>query len=107
MPLPAGAREMYLANDQQALVSYLRRTEREARLDVALASMTMPVLLFAGERDEERLRDSRIAAKTLPDAQVVVIPDEGHASTIARADKVLPVILRFLARVTGGDAIAA
>ena len=42
MPLPPGVREMYLANDHQALVAYLRRTQREPSHEAALARMTMP-----------------------------------------------------------------
>jgi pimeloyl-ACP methyl ester carboxylesterase len=107
MPLPPGVRDMYLANDTQAIVAYLRRTQREPSHEAALARMTMPVLLFAGEHDTDRLDNSRIAAARLSDATLAVIPDENHASTILRADKVLPHVLRFLARVTGELAEAA
>jgi pimeloyl-ACP methyl ester carboxylesterase len=107
MPLPPGVREMYLANDHQALVAYLRRTQREPSHEAALARMTMPVLLFAGEHDTDRLDNSTVAATRLPDATLAVIPGENHASTIIRADKVLPHVMRFLARVTGEEAQAA
>lgn len=106
-PLPPGVREMYLANDVQAIVPYLRRTQREPSHEAALAKMTMPVLLFAGEHDPERLHDSRIAAERLPNATLVVIPGENHGSTIIRADKVLPHVLRFLDEVCNERAQAA
>ena len=106
-PLPPGVREMYLANDAAALFACLHRTQREPSHEAALARMTMPVLLFAGERDADCLRDSRLAAGRLPNATLAVIPGEDHVSTIVRADKVLPHVLAFLARVTGGHARAA
>jgi len=107
MPLPPGVREMYLANDSKAIVAYLRRSQREPSHEAALARMTMPVLLFAGEHDTDRLDNSTVAATRLPDATLAVIPGEDHASTIIRAVKVLPHILRFLARVNGEQAEAA
>ncbi len=106
-PLPPGVREMYLANDARAIVAYLRRTQREPSHEAALARMTMPILLFAGEHDIDRLHNSRIAADRLPDATLAVIAGENHLSTIARVDNVLPHVLAFLARVYGEQARAA
>lgn len=110
MPLPLGIRDIYLANDAndpQAIVAYLRRAQREPSHEAALARMTMPVLLFAGEHDPDCLLDSHIAAVRLPGATLTIIPGENHTSTIARADKVLPHVLAFLARVTGSQSQAA
>ncbi len=107
MPLPPGVREMYLANDVQAIVPYLRRTQRELSHEAALAKMMVPVLIFAGEHDTEHLRDSRIAAERLPNATLIAIPGENHGSTVIRADKVLPHILRFLDDMTNDHAQAA
>ena len=89
------------------LVAYLRRTQREPSHEAALTRMPMPVLLFAGEHDTDRLDNSTVAATRQPDATLAIIPGENHASTIVRADKVLPHVMRFLARVTGEEAKAA
>jgi pimeloyl-ACP methyl ester carboxylesterase len=75
--------------------------------EAALARMTMPVLLFAGGHDLDGLRDARLTAGQLPDATLIIIPVENHATTIVRPDKVLPHILAFLARVTGAQPQAA
>jgi len=73
----------------------------------ALARMMVPVLLFAGEDDTDHLDNARIAAEWLPHATLAVIAGETHRSTISRADKVLPHILLFLARVCGEQSQAA
>lgn len=74
--------------------------------EAALARITVPVLLFAGEHDDH-LSDARLAADRLPDTTLAVIAGENHRSTIARADKVLPHVLRFLTRVSGERSQAA
>jgi pimeloyl-ACP methyl ester carboxylesterase len=91
--------QMFLGNDSRALVPYLRQIDREPGFDDgALSRVQVPVLLFAGARDHERLADSRAAAAILPSAELAVIPDSDHESTLAQVDVVLPCVLEFLNR---------
>ena len=98
-------RQVLLGNDPRALVPYLRQTDQEPGLDdSALSRVQTPVLLFAGEHDHERLADSRAATNILPDAELLVIADGDHESTLAQVDVVVPYVRTFLdrgARPTG------
>jgi pimeloyl-ACP methyl ester carboxylesterase len=99
-PIPNGLRALFRMNDEAALASYLRRTEEEPGFpETSLARLTMPILLFAGQHDEERLADSAEAGSALPDARLVVIPGEDHQSTLMSRHKVLPPVESFLAGV--------
>jgi pimeloyl-ACP methyl ester carboxylesterase len=103
--VPPAVRAAYLANDVQALVPYFRRSDREPSVEEALPAMTLPTLLFVGKRDRERFADSHRAAGLLPAVAFAVIPDEDHASTLLRRDKVLPHVTAFLDRVAQRPAI--
>jgi pimeloyl-ACP methyl ester carboxylesterase len=98
-PLPDDLRATFLDNDPRSLVPYLRQMEQDESLVGSLTRMTMPVLLFVGERDHERLEASRLAASLLPHAELVFIHGETHASMLLRSDKMLPLISSFLQRV--------
>jgi pimeloyl-ACP methyl ester carboxylesterase len=92
-------RQVLLRNDPSALVPYLRQTDREPGFDDGIISrINVPVLLFAGARDHERLADSRAAAAILADAELVVIADSDHEAALARVDVVVPCALAFLNR---------
>jgi pimeloyl-ACP methyl ester carboxylesterase len=92
-------RQVLLGNDPRALVPYLRQMDREPGFDEsALSRVQQPVLLFAGERDHKRLSDSRAAASILPDAELLLIADGDHESTLAQVDVVVPHVRAFLNR---------
>jgi pimeloyl-ACP methyl ester carboxylesterase len=92
-------RAVFLGNDPRALVHYLRQIDREPGFDEEVISrVRLPVLLFAGERDPERLADSRAAAAILPGAELFVIADGDHESTLRRVDDVVPCVRAFLNR---------
>jgi len=84
-PVDPTVRAVFLGNNPRALVPYLRQTDREPGFDEELVSrIQVPVLLFAGECDRERLADSQAAAAILPDAEIFVIADGDHESTLRR-----------------------
>jgi pimeloyl-ACP methyl ester carboxylesterase len=90
-------RVVLLDSDPRALVAYLRQIEREPGFDErVLARIQLPVLLFAGERDQERLADSRAAAAILPTAELFVIARSDHESTLRRVDDVVPRVRAFV-----------
>lgn len=91
--------QTFLDNDPRALAPYLRQTDRDAGFDDrAVARIRLPVLLFAGERDHERLADSRIAAALVPEAELFVVADGDHESTLASVGDVVPRVRAFLNR---------
>ena len=92
-------RQVFLGGDPHVLVPYLRQTDREPGFDDnAVSRIQLPVLLFAGAGDHERLADSRAAAAMLPDAELAVIPDSDHASTLAQVEEVVRHVRAFLPR---------
>ena len=98
-PIDPNVRQVLLGNDRDAIVAYLRQSDREPGFDDGSVSrINVPVLLFAGERDHERLADSRAAAAILQDGELVLIPDSDHESTLAQVDIVLPRVRAFLKR---------
>jgi pimeloyl-ACP methyl ester carboxylesterase len=92
-------RALFLGNDPRALVPYLQQIDREPGFeDELVARIRLPVLLFAGERDYERLADSRAAAALLPDAELFVILDGDHESTLRRVAEIVQRVRVFLER---------
>lgn len=61
-----------------------------------LASLTMPVLLLAGELDEKYCRITGEMAGRMPKATMHVVPDAGHAVHVERPDAWLGHVTRFL-----------
>lgn len=91
--LPA-MRSRWLDNDLEALRALLQ--DREAN-DHALASMTMPFLLLAGELDP-RLTNVRQCASALPDATFFALPGCDHLASLTRGDLVIPHLKAFLSK---------
>jgi 3-oxoadipate enol-lactonase len=73
--------------------------EAFGRLDLTplLPNITAPTLVIAAGQDIVKpVRYSRLIADRIPNAELVVIPDAGHAVVIEKADEVNAAILRFL-----------
>jgi pimeloyl-ACP methyl ester carboxylesterase len=91
--------QVVLGNDPRAVVPYLRQMDRERCFDEsALSRVELPVLLFAGEHDHERLSDSRSAAAVLPNAELFVIADSDHDSAPRHVDDIVTRVRAFLHR---------
>jgi pimeloyl-ACP methyl ester carboxylesterase len=92
-------RAVFLANDPSALVPYLRQTDREPGFDDELVSrIQLPVLLFAGECDRERLADSQAAAAVLRNAEFFVLAGRDHESTLRQVVDIASRVRAFLDR---------
>lgn len=92
-------RQVLLRNDPRALVPYLRQVDRDPGFDEsALSRVQLPVLLFAGDHDHERLADSRAAQAILPRAELIVIANSDHESAPQRVDEVVRHVRLFLDR---------
>ena len=91
--------QTFLDNDPRMLVPFLRQIDREPGFDErAVARIQLPVLLFAGGRDHERLADSRAAAALIPEAQLFVVAGGDHESTPASVHDVVRRVRAFLDR---------
>ena len=68
--------------------------------EVAVASVTAPVLVLMGERDPD-FKDPAAEAAWIGeqlDAEIVMVPDAGHYPQSQRPDIVLPAVISFLNR---------
>ena len=94
-------REARLANDARGLAASLRGLGPGAQppLFDALPRVNVPVLLVAGALDERFVAAAHDLAGRLPQAEVRVIPDAGHAAHVERPDAFVRVVHEFLRRV--------
>jgi len=71
----------------------------------ALASIGVPALVIAGEKDKlTPLAAAERIADGIPRAELVVLADTGHIPMLERADEFNTLLRRFVLRVTTADA---
>ena len=61
-----------------------------------LASIQAPILIIQGDHDFVRIEHSVETYKTIPNAELAIIPDAGHFLLYWDQQKVIPVIETFL-----------
>ena len=59
-----------------------------------LGELEMPVTLIVGARDEKFARIARKMARTIPDAEVAVVPDTGHAVHLEAPEATAAIMAR-------------
>lgn len=82
-------------NDAKALLAVIQDRPDMSNI---LSSMTIPVLLYAGDKDNQCKLMER-CAKELPNAAFVSLPGLDHIEVIPRSDLVAPHIIHFLASI--------
>ncbi|WP_137724017.1 alpha/beta fold hydrolase [Prescottella subtropica] len=65
----------------------------------ALAAITAPTLVVVGEHEEIPRRHTELITGAIPGAQLVTIPDAGHACAAQRPDAFNAAVLAFLSRI--------
>jgi 2-succinyl-6-hydroxy-2,4-cyclohexadiene-1-carboxylate synthase len=96
--LPRGiadfAREDRLRNDPGGLATALRGLGQGAFEPVRdrLGELEMPVTVVAGEHDEKYVAIARRMVETIPDAQLILVPEAGHPLPLERPDAVAEAI---------------
>jgi pimeloyl-ACP methyl ester carboxylesterase len=71
----------------------------------ALAAVQQPTLIMVGEEDETFLPASLAMAATMPDAQLVVIPDAGHSPQFENPAAWLDALTTFLHQLASPKAV--
>ena len=101
-PLFAGLRDADVdtrSRDGEGLARSLESagtgTQRFLADDVA--TLTMPTLIICGQRDAKFLAAGRALLAALPQAQLAIVPDAGHAAHLEQPDYVAQLVLAFLA----------
>jgi pimeloyl-ACP methyl ester carboxylesterase len=94
-PLSSAQEERILRYDLKALLAV---AGDRGSLESVLPTMTMPCLLYVGEKDAV-FPLARRAAERMPNVTFVTLPGLGHGGVIERVDLVVPHIRQFLAGV--------
>jgi 2-succinyl-6-hydroxy-2,4-cyclohexadiene-1-carboxylate synthase len=96
-------RQARLANDARGLAASLRGLGPAAQpaLFDALPGVRVPVLLVAGALDLRFVELAQGLARRLPQAEVCVIPEAGHAAHLERPEAFARAVREFLRRVHG------
>ena len=103
LPISARDEEARRQNTVDGLASSLRLagTGTQEPLWDRLPSLSMPVLLVAGERDERFVATARRMASAIgPSASLHVLPDAGHACHREQEDAFSAVLLEWLGQGT-------
>ena len=83
--------------DADALIRFGKAIFAREEFVDQLRELELPTLVLVGAQDRSLPpRHSRTIADTVPGAQLVVIPDAGHLSTIEQPDAVNEVLLPFI-----------
>jgi 2-succinyl-6-hydroxy-2,4-cyclohexadiene-1-carboxylate synthase len=105
----AREREARLANDARGLAASLRGLGPGAQppLFDDLPRVDVPVLLVAGALDERFVAIAHDLAGRLPQAEVCVIADAGHAVHVEQPERFLRVAGEFLSRAARPESTAS
>lgn len=96
-PLSGRMRARLLTHEPRALMAWLRQYPAWPSFEDILSQIAVPCLLYIGEHDG--LAPMQSAAKAIPDASLVVIPDGGHLEGGTWVSLLRPHITQLLERV--------
>jgi hypothetical protein len=94
-PLPPGLKARLLTSDIEALMACWPHVLESPASEAALAMMTMPCFLYAGEADASYARIKE-CVKHMPNVTCCFLPGLNHTETFFRRDLVVPHVTRFL-----------
>ena len=63
-----------------------------------LASIKVPTLVIAGSRDLIREDETKLIAKSIPNAKLMILEGEGHGTYIVHKTKIAEILVKELAR---------
>ena len=95
-PIEPKVRAHLLNNDVEALIAL---TKDRPDLEGLLPTMTMPCLIYVGERDPLFSQVER-AARQSPDGTFFPLPGLGQYEGYEKSELVLPQVRKFLAEVS-------
>ena len=95
-PIEPKVKARLLSNDVEALIAL---TKDRPNLEELLPTMTVPCLMYVGERDP-LFSDVERAARQLPNGTFFSLPGLGHYEGYAKSELVLPQVKKFLAEMS-------
>jgi pimeloyl-ACP methyl ester carboxylesterase len=100
-PLPEPIRTRLFDNDPEALLASTAGGSGALSSEPALARLSIPVLMYAGDRDQPIHDEAARAARGKAHVTFVSLPGLNHGEVSRRSDVVLPHVRPFLADVVG------
>lgn len=100
--LPEPIRTRLFDNDPAALLASTTGSSGSPSFEAALGRLTIPVLVYAGDRDQPIHNAAARGAAGKPYVIFVSLPGLNHGEVSRRSDVVLPHVIPFLADVTRG-----
>jgi pimeloyl-ACP methyl ester carboxylesterase len=92
--MPQELRERWLTSDPEALAA--ATLADRPNLEMHLAAMHLPTLIYCGERDPA-YEGAKRAADAMPEATFVSLPGLDHNGVVVASDLVVPHVRAFLA----------
>ncbi|GAB6096741.1 alpha/beta fold hydrolase [Desulfatiferula olefinivorans] len=91
------AYDMVRVGDRMALGAFIRSfyTDPDPRIE-GLRSIACPTLILVGDKDDLFIEPSRMMAREIPGARLVVFEDTGHMLAVERPEAMSREILAFL-----------
>jgi pimeloyl-ACP methyl ester carboxylesterase len=100
-PIPEPTRTRVLANDSEAMVATTIGGSGSSSFEPALARLTIPVLVYAGNNDQPIHDEAARGAAGKAHVTFVSLPGLNHGQASRQSDVVLPHVQPFLADVVG------
>ena len=100
-PLPEPIRTRLFENDPEALLASTAGSSGAPSFEPALARLSVPVLIYAGDHDQPIHDEAARAAAGKAHVTFVSLPGLNHGEVSRRSDIVLPHVQPFLTDVAG------
>ena len=88
-----------MAADTEALVALLSSEDQTSSFEEVLPTMSMPCLIYVGEKDTS-YSGARKCAESMPNATFVSLPNLDHRGAGAQSSIILPYIIKFLDKLS-------
>ncbi|MBN1363401.1 MAG: alpha/beta hydrolase [Syntrophaceae bacterium] len=95
--LMQSAYEMVRLNNRQTIAKFIRSfyTDPDPRVE-GLRLIRCPTLVIYGEKDDLFIESSRLMAREIPDARLIMYPEVGHMTALEIPDRLASDIIEFV-----------
>ncbi len=99
-------RQQFLLTSREAYIHCAEAIAGRPSLLDKLTRLSVPTLVICGERDDPFLQPSRRLAESIPDSELVVIPECGHSPQMENPEAFNQALMRFLRGLKEREAIS-
>ena len=95
---PEGVRKTFLNNNPQALIAANTITWPDN--SSSLSKLNVPVLIFAGEHEEQLVPHIKTTAALIPDCTIKILQGRDHAEVYWGGKEVSSIVIEFIDRIS-------